>query len=164
MKKLLWLFLLCVVASTSGAIGKTISRSPQDTLTSVPFEYRELVWWEAILNNLSPNLFASLLREESDFKPDVIHTNRNGTKDIGIAQLNSAFHDEYRWRDNRGQLFDPFNPIEAIPVAAHLLARYIKITKSTHGGICAYNCGPAQYKRQIPQSTINYTKRIYQWD
>jgi soluble lytic murein transglycosylase-like protein len=133
------------------------------TLSSVPLQYRELVWWEAVLNGVSPMLFASLLEEESGFQPEVTHTNRNGSEDRGIAQLNSVFHDEFVGRDNKGNSFDPFNPEQAIPVAAHILARYTKITKSVWGGICAYNCGPTRYKQEPPASTIAYAKRIYQW-
>lgn len=78
-----------------------------------------------------PGLLASVLYTESQFNPSAVSpTNSNGSRDYGIAQLNSYYH-------NPAQAL---NPSQAIPTAAALLNGLIGEYGVT-GALEAYNSG-----------------------
>jgi len=60
---------------------------------------RELVskvWKEAVKQGLNPMLVTALVGHESGFKPDIIHKNKDGSRDYGLFQLNSRYHPQFQ--------------------------------------------------------------------
>lgn len=41
--------------------------------------------------NINPYLLAAIAKTESNFKPQAVRTNKNGTRDIGLMQINSLW-------------------------------------------------------------------------
>lgn len=102
----------------------------------VPARYRASVLSAALANGISPALLAALLKAESDFDPTAVSP--AGAQ--GIAQFMPA--------TARGMgLTDPFDPDQAIPAAARLLAGHIRSFGSVPLALAAYNAGPGAVAR-----------------
>ena len=119
----------------------------------VPVPYRGLVTSAALGAGLPPILLAALLRSESGFDPRAVSP--AGAR--GIAQFMPA--------TARGlDLGDPFDPAEAIPAAARLLAGHLRAFGSVPLALAAYNAGPAAVERYggVPpfRETQAYVARI----
>ena len=119
----------------------------------VPAPYRGLVTSAALGAGLPPILLAALLRSESGFDPRAVSP--AGAR--GIAQFMPA--------TARGLgLGDPFDPAEAIPAAARLLAGHLRAFGSVPLALAAYNAGPAAVERYggVPpfRETQAYVARI----
>jgi hypothetical protein len=119
----------------------------------VPAAYRGLVTSAAIGAGLPPVLLAALLRSESGFDSRVVSP--AGAR--GIAQFMPA--------TARGLgLRDPFDPGEAVPAAARLLAGHLRAFGSVPLALAAYNAGPGAVQRYggIPpyRETQAYVARI----
>ncbi len=119
----------------------------------VPGAYRGLVTSAALGTGLPPILLAALLRSESGFDPRAVSP--AGAQ--GIAQFMPA--------TARGLgLRDPFDPGEAIPAAARLLAGHLRAFGSVPLALAAYNAGPGAVRRYggVPpyRETQAYVARI----
>jgi len=102
----------------------------------VPARYRASVLSAALANGISPALLAALLKAESDFDPTAVSS--AGAQ--GIAQFMPA--------TARGMaLTDPFDPDQAIPAAARLLAGHIRSFGSVPLALAAYNAVPGAVAR-----------------
>jgi hypothetical protein len=102
----------------------------------VPTRYRSIVLTSAIGAGVSPALLAALLQAESGFRRAVVSP--AGAQ--GIAQFMPA--------TARGVgLADPFDPAQAIPAAARLLAGHQRDFGSIPLALAAYNAGPAAVRR-----------------
>jgi hypothetical protein len=109
---------------------------------------------------------AMAIRAEENQELDIyaIHKNRNGSRDLGLWQLN----DRYIWSDfiprywDTDDVFQWYNPYHSTYIAI----RHIKWLYS-HGlnhwqVILAYNCGYwALYTKNVPDSSIEYANRVY---
>lgn len=119
----------------------------------VPPAYRGLVASAAAAHGVPPALLAALLRAESGFDPRAVSP--AGAQ--GIAQFMPA--------TARGVgLRDPFDPAQAIPAAARLLAGHMRALGSAPLALAAYNAGPGAVARHggIPpyRETQAYVARV----
>ena len=119
----------------------------------VPAPYRALVARSAAAHGLAPLLLAALLRSESGFDAGAVSP--AGAQ--GIAQFMPA--------TARGMgLRDPFDPAQAIPAAARLLAGHLRAFGSVPLALAAYNAGPDAVTRHggVPpyRETQAYVARI----
>jgi len=119
----------------------------------VPAEYRALVLGAALDNGIAPPLLAALLQAESGYDPRAVSP--AGAQ--GIAQFMPG--------TARGMgLRDPFDPRQAIPAAARLLAGHIRSFGSPVLALAAYNAGAGAVRRYggIPpyEETQAYVVRI----
>jgi hypothetical protein len=119
----------------------------------VPAPYRQIVTSAALGAGLPPILLAALLRSESGFDPRAVSP--AGAQ--GIAQFMPA--------TARGLgLRDPFDPAQAIPAAARLLAGHLRAFGSVPLALAAYNAGPGAVERYggVPpyRETQAYVARI----
>ena len=84
----------------------------------------------------------AIIKHESRFNSQAIGYNKNGSRDLGIAQFNERY---LNWYKNQYGEFDPFVPGEAIPVAI----KHIESLKDRLGcwdaAIQAYNIGEAAF-------------------
>lgn len=78
-----------------------------------------------------PYLLPSVLAHESGFNAAASHLNANGTTDMGIAQLNSAYHPSAL----------AYDPNTAIPAAASILNEGLSSCGSVSGALTYYNGG-----------------------
>ncbi|WP_217913185.1 transglycosylase SLT domain-containing protein [Miltoncostaea marina] len=102
----------------------------------VPAPYREPVLRAAMAHGLQPALLAALLRAESGFDPRAVSA--AGAR--GIAQFMPATASGMGLRD-------PFDPAQAIPAAARLLAGHVRAFGSVPLALAAYNAGPGAVRR-----------------
>jgi len=119
----------------------------------VPAHLRETIAAAAAANGIAPVLLAALLRSESGFDPRAV----SPAGALGIAQFMPA--------TARGLgLRDPFDPGQAVPAAARLLAGHVRAFGSVPLALAAYNAGPGAVRRHagIPPypETQAYVARI----
>ena len=102
----------------------------------VPARYRSVVVESARRAGVAPALLAAVLKAESDFRPDVVSS--AGAQ--GIAQFMPT--------TARGMgVRDPFDPAQAIPGAARLLAAGIREFGSVPLALASYNAGGGAVRR-----------------
>lgn len=119
----------------------------------VPARLRGAIASAAARNGLAPTLLAALLKTESGFDPRAV----SPVGAQGIAQFMPS--------TARGLgLEDPFDPVQAIPAAAHLLAGHVRTFGSVPLALAAYNAGAGAVERYggIPPypETQAYVARI----
>jgi hypothetical protein len=86
-------------------------------------------------NNISADLLESIARVESSFNPKALHLNRNGTMDMGLMQINSAWIDPMRL-NREGLIADPcYN----VMTGAHILRQCIDSHGYTWEAVGCYN-------------------------
>lgn len=106
-------------------------------------------------------IFARLVSAESGYQIDLVGVNVDGTRDLGIAQLNSRYLGAFADYFNGGRVFDPFDPAQALPIAARYLADLYHATGDWSRALAAYNCGLSRVlKGQIPERTKAYVAKV----
>ena len=96
-----------------------------------------------------PGLLAGVLATESGFQPGAIHADANGTEDVGIAQLNSAYYPTATAQD----------PTAAIQLAGSILANNIASCGSVEGALYKYNSGSCSGVG----ADRSYPSRVFAW-
>jgi soluble lytic murein transglycosylase-like protein len=99
--------------------------------------------------NLPPQLLWSIAKNESNFKPDVVNINKNGSYDFGVMQINSS------WAGKLGvQLWSQLaDPCTNVKVGAWILSQCINY----YGyGWKAVGC----YNSRTPGKNEAYARRI----
>jgi hypothetical protein len=119
-----------------------------------------LVESAAQAHGLPFEFFARLIWQESRFQPNAIGPmTRNGQRAQGIAQFMPETASE------RG-LFDPFDPVSALPKAAEFLEDLHRTFGNLGLAAAAYNAGPRRVRDWLdghgglPVETRNYVMRI----
>jgi transglycosylase-like protein with SLT domain len=119
-----------------------------------------LVESAAQAHGLPFEFFARLIWQESHFQPDAVGPmTRNGQRAQGIAQFMPGTANE------RG-LFDPFDPVSALPKAAEFLEELHRTFGNLGLAAAAYNAGPRRIRDWLdghgglPAETRNYVMRI----
>jgi soluble lytic murein transglycosylase-like protein len=94
--------------------------------------------------NVPPALLYAIAQTESAFDPRAIEFPRNGTRSIGVMQVNSIWFDELAAAGiSEEQLYDPCVNIHA---GAWILSLEVKRYGYTWEAIGAYNAGPYNEK------------------
>lgn len=178
MRKSLWLVMTLVLMSCVAIRPYNTEHSfavvvdlPSTELVAVPFlEFVPDAYYQTVVNISLQNqipvyYFAKLIYVESRYNPRAInYANSNGSRDYGIAQLNSNYIDEFALRYGY-QSIDPFDPYLSLEVAGKHLRTLYNHTGSWEKAIAAYNCGlTAVRKGKIPASTVRYVERIMKED
>jgi hypothetical protein len=119
-----------------------------------------LVESAAQAHGLPFEFFARLIWQESRFQPNAVGPmTRNGQRAQGIAQFMPGTASE------RG-LFDPFDPVSALPKAAEFLEELHRSFGNLGLAAAAYNAGPRRIRDWLdghgglPTETRNYVMRI----
>ncbi|MDC7223830.1 MAG: transglycosylase SLT domain-containing protein [Spirochaetales bacterium] len=93
-----------------------------------------------------------------------IHTNFDGSFDIGILALNSNFIDYFgeRYFEGDPSQFDPYNPEHNIQTGLAYLAHLNSLTEGDlTSAVAAYNCGyRSMLSGKIPHSTHRYVRAV----
>lgn len=114
-------------------------------------------------HGVDPKIIHAIIKQESDWNCKDVSYNKNGTRDMGLMQLNSAYHDYYIkkfWKPE--ETFDPMDPEDNVTMGIKYFAHLLKYYKgNTDLAIKAYNAGPTSIDAGIvPASTIEYLKII----
>jgi hypothetical protein len=114
----------------------------------------------ATANGLPVEFFARLIWQESRFKPDEVGpVTRSGERAQGIAQFMPGTAIER-------QLYEPFNPVEALPKSGQFLAELRGEFGNLGLAAAAYNAGSQRVRdflagtRDLPAETRNYVRVI----
>lgn len=88
-------------------------------------------------HGVNPHILRAILQVESGMRPHVVSRNRNGSMDVGMAQINSIhFRELAQWGITPERLLDPC-------VATHVAAWHLKRVMLHHGntwfGVAAYH-------------------------
>jgi hypothetical protein len=120
----------------------------------------QLIETAARANTLPVSFFARLIWQESRFRPDEIGPiTRHGERAQGIAQFMPGTAAER-------QLFEPFNPVEALPKSGEFLAELRAEFGNLGLAAAAYNAGPQRVRDflagrgGLPEETRNYVRVI----
>lgn len=111
-------------------------------------------------NALPVGFFARLIWQESHFHPDAVGPEtRSGAHALGIAQFMPETAAEQ-------QLFEPFDPKQALPKSSALLAELRDEFGNLGLAAAAYNAGPQRVRdflagsRGLPDETRNYVLAV----
>jgi soluble lytic murein transglycosylase-like protein len=88
-------------------------------------------------HGVNPHILRAILQVESGMRPHVVRRNRNGSIDVGMAQINSIhFRELAQWGITPERLLEPC-------VATHVAAWHLKRVMLRHGntwfGVAAYH-------------------------
>jgi soluble lytic murein transglycosylase-like protein len=88
-------------------------------------------------HGVNPDILRAILQVESGMRPHEVNRNRNGSIDVGLAQINSIhFRELSQWGITPERLLDPC-------VATHVAAWHLKRVMLRHGntwfGVAAYH-------------------------
>jgi len=114
------------------------------------------------LFGVPPNLLWAIAKVESNFNPNSVAKNKNGTKDIGLMQINTVHLDRLK-RDYGIDANLLFDVRINIAVGAQILSKCIRKHGYTEKGINCYNGktvnNPYAKKVMHAMSQYNGTKR-----
>jgi soluble lytic murein transglycosylase-like protein len=107
-------------------------------------------------------ILKGLIYAESDgVVKAVSYHKKDPYRDEGIVQLNSRYLSYFRWRFNKGVKIDPYDPIEAIPIAARILAFNYKYFGNWTQALAAYRQGITGVKRNgVTSESLLYVDKI----
>lgn len=160
--------LLVVTAAAAGSRGAPTASESQPFATAEPFWSAPSASIETLVRSAAASsgapawILGRLLARESGWRSGAVGTNDDGSHDLGIAQLGARWIADFVRFDNSGAPFDPFNPAEAIPVAARYLARLRRAAGSWRRAVAAYNCGLSRVRGgTVPAATVEYVAEIF---
>ncbi len=103
-------------------------------------------WDEAATRyGVSPELLYAIARTESGLNPQAIGRNRNGSRDIGLMQINSAWLPALAAHGISER--DLFDPCTSIQVGAWILAGNVQRLGYTWEAVGAYNAASPDLRR-----------------
>ena len=103
-------------------------------------------WAEAATRySVSPELLYAIARTESGMNPQAIGRNRNGSRDIGLMQINSAWLPALAAHGITER--DLFDPCTSIHVGAWILAGNVQRLGYTWDAVGAYNAASPDLRR-----------------
>lgn len=151
----LWLTLLALVAFASPLA------AAQASPYRIPWENGNTPCWDAAgaYHRIDPWLLYAIGHVESKHNPRAVNgSNKNGTRDVGMMQINSIWTPELRRHGVPTEAL--FNACASTYIGAWILAKNIKRYGYTWEAIAAYNVGslntPA--RRQIGRV---YAQKVY---
>ena len=101
---------------------------------------------------VSPELLYAIARTESGLDPQAVGRNRNGSRDIGLMQINSAWLPRLSVHGIAER--DLFDPCTSIHVGAWILAGNVRRLGYTWEAVGAYNAASPTLRRA-------YAERVY---
>jgi soluble lytic murein transglycosylase-like protein len=101
---------------------------------------------------IPPYLALSIaLEENQSLNPLAVHINTDGSRDLGIMQLNDSWY--------RGNWKDPETNIRA---GCELIKELISKPDMNYWLVCiAYNCGYGRLLEKPPEVSIEYANRVF---
>lgn len=115
-------------------------------------------WVEAgSRNSIEPELLYAIALVESGLKPNAVNHNTNGSRDIGLMQINSVHLPRLQGRGITEQrLLD--EPCLAIDVGASILAEFIERHGYNWTAVGAYNAGNSPDRQSL---RLRYARKVW---
>lgn len=119
------------------AAGHARAQNPSPAKTAPGLAADPCLMPAAQRHGVNPHILRAILQVESGMRPHVVSRNRNGSIDVGMAQINSIhFRELAQWGITPERLLDPC-------VATHVAAWHLKRVMLRHGntwfGVAAYH-------------------------
>ena len=115
-------------------------------------------WEEAARrHDLEPQLLLAIAQVESGFKVDALHVNRDGSRDIGLMQINS----QHLPRLSRRGITEPLllsDPCVAVEAGALLPAEFAARPGHNWTAIGAYNAGSSPAREAL---RLRYARKVW---
>ena len=130
---------------------------------AAPEQYRVFFESASREEGIPQEILENIAWAESRFKPWAISSLReDGSRDMGMFQLNSSYQSWFEEHYNAGNPFNPLSPKEAVTIAS----RHIKWLYERYGHwpdvVMAYNAGyPRIDSGNIPEGAWKYLMAIY---
>lgn len=192
MKRLLWIFLVTIIFFPSSASPSMIQKpfvslgysiedlqefqknilvskyqeflvKHRNDLDKIPVKYRGYVSELCFQYNVPVGLLYNVVYHESRWKDHVISKrNTNGSRDIGLMQLNSDYLEYYVAKFFSGNKFNPLNGFHSLEVGVKYLADlHNRLKGDWYKVAIAYNYGIGRvHHKRIPANVKVYAKRI----
>lgn len=142
-----WELPLAYLTAQGMALGQT-TFSPQAAPTAAA---ERCLVPAAQRHGVNPQILRAILWVESGMRADVVNHNRNGTMDVGMAQINSIHFPELaQWGITPHKLLDPC-------VATHVAAWHLKRSLLRHGNTWF---GVAAYHSTTPEHNLRYQQLL----
>ncbi|MCD4531222.1 transglycosylase SLT domain-containing protein [Pseudomonas sp. C3-2018] len=110
------------------------------------------------LHAIEPELLQAIADVESGQQPDAIHHNRDGTRDIGLMQINSSHLSRLKDQGITEQrLLD--EPCLSVEVGASVLAEFIGRYGYNWTAVGAYNAGNSPHRQA---ARLRYARKVWQ--
>ncbi|AUM69100.1 transglycosylase SLT domain-containing protein [Pseudomonas fluorescens] len=110
------------------------------------------------LHAIEPELLQAIADVESGQRPDAINHNRNGTRDIGLMQINSIHLPRLHAQGITEQrLLD--EPCLSVEVGASVLAEFIARHGYNWTAVGAYNAGNSPHRQG---ARLRYARKVWQ--
>lgn len=122
-----------------------------DYETRIKMEYYLLQ--NCIENEVPISVAYKLIQWESKWDSKAVNCNSNGTKDLGIMQLNNAYIKYFSDKYNGGVLIDVWMWRVSIKVGVLYLRDLYIATGNWPAAIASYNMGLTKYKQYIKNKT-----------
>ena len=129
----------------------------------VPGPYQELFISVSNKYDIPLEVLTAIAQVESHFRPWAASPIRkDGTRDEGMFQHNSRYHNYFVKTFNYGREYDPYNPSEAIHVTARMINFYFDRYGHWPDVFLAYNGGVGRVdNNDIRDGSWEYLRRIY---
>jgi soluble lytic murein transglycosylase-like protein len=113
-----------------------------------------LIMTIAIELSLPPHFVVAIAQVENPaLDPTAVHRNTDGTRDLGIMQLNSSWYKNSNWAD----------PAINIRAGCEHIIMLRKQNLTWYETAIAYNCGIGRlYSGKPPDSSISYAARVFE--
>lgn len=100
----------------------------------------------------------AIIKTESDFNPNLIHKNSNGTVDKGLMQINSV---HLKWCKELG-ISDLLDPYQNVDFGTTMLSNIYNKHKSIHKTMMVYNMGTAGAERnwKVGRGSTVYSRKV----
>lgn len=129
--------------------------------TDIPKAYKNTVVMYCKRYGIPLEIAVKLIAAESSWNPYARNTkNNDGSVDEGIMQLNSRYLLDFQIRFNAGVPFDPWDPLEAIPVGLRYLRFLYDRTGSWYDAVGAYNAGLQGWQDFRPKISIALADKV----
>ena len=136
---------------------------------TVPKEYYSCFVTYCMESDVPIEYATRLIAYESGWNPKFINKNSNGTKDYGLAQLNSSGLWNLQQWHNDGKPFDPMNWKDNLRIGIkHMRFLYDRNGQSWWASIACYNMGERAFrewcdgKRPLPEGTQRELNFVFQ--
>lgn len=115
--------------------------------------------WETVASryDIEPELLQAIAGVESDYRPTALNHNSNGSRDIGLMQINSSHLPQLLSRGiTEKRLLE--EPCLSIEVGASILAQLISRYGYNWMAIGSYNAGPGKNRGS---ARLRYAQRVW---